>query len=75
MLQRTEPQERLEEVVVAVVEGNVNFAVARLVPDAVLQQPAAVLARLCELVVGAAPGELMHRERAIPLAILARNER
>ena len=70
----TEAQERLKEVVVAVVEGNVDLAAGRLVADAVLEKLVAVLAWLCEICIGAKRKELLHRERAVLSALLAVDE-
>ena len=70
----TEAQERLEEVVVAVVEGNIDFAAGRLVANAVLEKPVAVLAWLCEICVGAKRKELLNRKRTVLRAFLAADE-
>ena len=71
---RLEPQQCLEKIVVAIVERSVNLAASGLVPDAVLEQEVPDFVTLREVCRRRERDKLLHRERTVLSALLARNE-
>src|SRR5688572_15194334 len=72
VLQAGATQQRLEEVVVRVVDGDVDLVASRVVPDAVLQQEVRVGAGCCAVARRGQGADGVEREREVALLGFAR---